>query len=129
VNIPIDVTTAVQSQASNAPSSLPLSVSNSQSQTSTTKHSNDRYSDVKIHRQEDLVQSSESLNHARPSTNITKRTVHDVSMINRPLTNTYSMDRTVNELKINLVSPYSTKPHERVSLPLDSQIPQQHTNR
>ena len=121
MNIPVDLSNAGIPK----PSIMKPSVHH---ETSTTSYT-ERSSSHKVHLNEHSVQPPEPLHQQRSSSSgYTKRSTHDVPVATRPVSAQPS-DRTVNELRINVSSPYSPKPQEKVPIQLDSKIPQQRITR
>ncbi|UJR15435.1 hypothetical protein I4U23_002378 [Adineta vaga] len=109
VNVPIDLTYASSSQPDFLRSSLKKSVS---TQNELDQIPPNRTYGVKINPKEQVIHYLDPYSQQKSSLNYAKRSIPDLpsmTTVNRPST-AHSIERTINELRIDLPGPYSSQP-------------------
>jgi hypothetical protein len=134
VPIPVDTSLASPPQRDFLRSSLKKS---SSTQNELDQIPPNRTYGLKIDPNEQVIHYLDPYAQQRPSSNHTKRSIPDLpsmTTINRPATTT-SLERTVNELRINMSGPYSSQPQiinqqqKKVTIQIGGKIPPQRISR
>jgi hypothetical protein len=124
VTIPVDLTNAALSPHSSLKKS-------SSSQNELDQIPSNRTYGVKINPKENVIHYIDPYVPQRPSSNYTKRSIPDLpsmTTVNRPST-AHSLERSVNELRINMSVPCSSQPQKKVTIQLGENIPPQRITR
>ncbi len=138
MTIPVDVTNASISPPPPQQEVLRSSLKKSFStQNELDQIPSNRTYGLKINPNENVIHYLDPYTNQKSSLNYTKHSIPDLpsmTTINRPTT-THSLERTVNELRIDMSGPYSSQPHvinqqqKKVTIQLGEKIPPQRITR